>query len=103
MMKYSPDDFKDKLAGKQDKVAAVNEIKLRLATAGLDVAIKRRKLAGGVKIYFIITPPNPLADSGPWLDSVASVREFSQHTIQDHFPEASMTSGGSMGWTISEY
>lgn len=102
-MKYSPDDFKDKLAGRQDKVAAVNEIKEKHAVAGLNVAIKRRKLAAGVKIYFIVTPPDSLTDSATWLSNVASVRRFSQHTVQDHFPNASLTSGGSLSWTISEY
>ncbi len=103
MMKYSPDDFKDKLAGKQDKVAAVNEIKEALGRAGLGVSVKRRKLAGGVKLYFTITPPDSLTNAKGWLDGVAKIRSFTTDIIGKHFPEASMTSGGSMGWTISEY
>ena len=103
MMKYSPDDFKDKLAGKQDKVAAVNEIKEMLGRAGLKVTINRRKLAGGTKIYFTVTPPETLTNAVGWLDGVSKIRSFSTDIIGKHFPECSMTSGGSMGWTISEY
>lgn len=102
-MKYSPDDFKDKLAGKQDKIAAINAIKEAHGAAGLDIAIKRRKLASGKKIYFTVTPPKTVYDSSDWLNRVHSVRQFSQSTVQTYFPEASLTSGGPSGWTISEY
>ena len=102
-MKHSPEDFKDKLAGRQDKVAAVNEIQHDLAGAGLNCKVTRRKLASGVKIYFTITPPESVSAANNWMTSVESIRNYSVDVIAKHFPLAGMTSGGSMGWTIAEY
>jgi hypothetical protein len=102
-MKRSPEDFKDKLAGRQDKVAAVKEIKHDLAGAGLVCKTTRRKLATGVKIYFTVSPPDSVSMTKSWYDNVGSVRNYSVDTIAKHFPSASVTSGGPSGWTISEY
>jgi hypothetical protein len=96
-MRPTKDDFKDKLAGKQDKVAAVKSIKEELATAGLKVKVTRRKLASGTKIYFTITPPVSL-------DRRTDIaRNYSRNVIKMHFPEAILTSGGTLEWTIAEY
>ena len=102
-MKYSADDFKDKLKGKQDKVAAVKEIKHDLAGAGLVCKTARRKLATGVKIYFTVTPPDSVSMTKSWYDNVGSVRNYSVDVIAKHFPLAGVTSGGPSGWTIAEY
>jgi len=102
-MKYSPEDFKDKLSGYLDKPAAVNKIKHDLAGAGLNCKVVRRKLATGVKIYFTISPPESVGAENNWLTSVESVRNYSVDVIAKHFPLAGVTSGGSLGWTIAEY
>jgi len=95
-MRPNKDDFKDKLAGKQDKVAAVESIKKELVDAGLKVKVSRRKLASGVKIYFTVCIPVHL--TGP---NVA--RQFSKDIIQLQFPSATVTSGNATEWTIAEY
>lgn len=95
-MRPNKDDFKDKLAGKQDKVAAVESIKKELVDAGLKVKVSRRKLASGVKIYFTVCIPVLL--TGP---NVA--RQFSKDIIRHHFPTAVVTSGNATEWTIAEY
>lgn len=95
-MRPTKDDFKDKLAGRQDKVAAIKSIKEELATAGLKVKVTRRKLASGTKIYFTIAPPVSLGRPDV-------PRKYSRDVIRMHFPEASLTSGGTLEWTITEY
>lgn len=95
-MKHSPNDFKDLLAGKQDKVAAVKVIKKELTDAGLKVATSRRKLATGVKIYFTMSTP-------VLLDRPDAARNFSEDIIRIYFPMAHLTSGGPTEWTIAEY
>ena len=102
-MKRSPEDFKDKLAGRQDKIAAVNEIKHDLAGAGLTCKTSRRKLASGVKIYFIVSPPDSISGTKAWWDKVHSVRSYTLDVVGKHFPECSLTSGGPSGWTIAEF
>ena len=102
-MKYSADDFKDKLKGKQDKIAAIKEIKHDLAGAGLVCKTTRRKLATGVKIYFTVTPPDSVSMTKSWYDNVGSVRNYSVDVIAKHFPFAGVTSGGPSGWTVAEY
>ena len=102
-MKYSPEDFKDKLSGYLDKPAAVKEIKHDLAKAGLSVKTSRRKLATGVKIYFTVSPPESVSTTKSWYGEVGSVRNYSVDVIQKHFPLAGVTSGGPSGWTIAEY
>lgn len=102
-MKTTPDDFQDVLAGRQNKPDAVKQIKEDLAVSGLIVKTTRRKLAAGTKIYFTISPPPTISGTKEWYGRVGSVRNFSVDIIQKHFPEASVTSGGPSGWTISEY
>lgn len=102
-MKSTRDDFKDKLAGRQDKVAAVKEIKESLAQAGLILKVSRRKLASGTKIYFTVSPPETVSGGSDWLNRVAGVRDFTKSVIREHFPDASLTSGGPSTWTIAEY
>lgn len=102
-MKYSSEDFKDKLSGHLDKPAAVKEIKHDLAGAGLVCKTTRRKLATGVKIYFIVSPPDSVSMTKSWYDNVGNVRNYSVDVIAKHFPLAGVTSGGPSGWTIAEY
>lgn len=102
-MKTTPDDFQDMLAGRLNKPEAVKLIKHDIAKAGLVCKTFRRKLAGGTKIYFTISPPADIGGTKTWLDSVESVRNYSIDVIQKHFPNASITSGGPSSWTVSEY
>lgn len=102
-MKTTVEDFQDKLAGRQDKPAAVEAIKEAIKVSGLNISIQRRKLAGGTKIYFTITPPDKINDSAEWLRRAGSISKFTVDIIQKYFPKARVTSGGAGSWTISEY
>ena len=102
-MKTNPDDFQDVLAGRQNKPAAVKEIKEILSQSGLTVMVARRKLATGRKIYFTVSPPESVYETSDWPKNVGPVRNYSVDVIQKHFPLAGLTSGGSISWTIAEY
>lgn len=102
-MKTTPDDFQDLLAGRLNKPEAVKLIKNDLARAGLVCKTSRRKLISGTKIYFTVSPPSDIGSTKEWYNRVESVRNYSIDIIRKHFPNASITSGGPSGWTISEY
>jgi len=102
-MKTTADDFQDVLAGRQNKPEAVKQIKEEIGQAGLIVKTSRRKLAGGTKIYFTISPPESVYDSPEWFKRVKSVRDFTVDVIGKHFPMASITSAGPSTWTVAEY
>lgn len=97
-MKFTAEDFKDRLAGGQDKHEAVEDIKFALTTLmQYKCKVARRKTAKGHKIYFTIEPLEGYEPPGNawWKESL----EY----IKTHFPDANLTSGGSSSWTIAEY
>lgn len=102
-MKTTADDFQDVLAGRQNKPEAVKQIKEDLGCSGLIVKTTRRKLAGGTKIYFVISPPQAVYDSPEWRKRCESVRHFTVDVIGKHFPMAGITSASASTWTVAEY
>lgn len=99
-MKHTAEDFKDILAGKPNKFAYINFLKLIFKEQGYHYKIRRRKLASGQKFYFYISIIDfdiDLDDSDDswWYHSINLIRAF--------FPKARLTSGSISGWTIAEY
>lgn len=96
-MKHTAEDFKDILAGELDKPAAVNRIIAWLDANDMTCKIVRRRTAAGRKIYFNII--NRIEE----LDQVQGQRDRAQHIIKLTFPNAHLTSAGSITWTIAEF
>lgn len=96
-MKFTAEDFANRLAGGMDKHAAVKRIKEILTGLEYKCKIQRRQTAAGLKIYFIIEPANEDRDyPSPWWRETSDI-------IEKDFPKSHLTSGGSLGWTIAEY
>ena len=97
-MKFTAEDFANSLAGGMDKHKAVADIKHTLMVVmEYKCKITRRKTATGEKIYFVIEPANEDREyPSPWWKETETY-------IRTWFPDARLTSGGSMGWTIAEY
>ena len=98
-MKFTAEDFKDRLAGDMDKVAAVEAIKEKLAEENYSCKISRRQTATGRKIYFKIAPLFE-ADSEEYATPWWAMSEL---TIQEYFPNCRLISGSNSSWTIAEY
>ena len=95
-MKFTAEDFANRLAGGMDKHTAVDTIKAELTKRGYKCKIVRRQTATGKKIYFVIEPYGEQSFCNPWWKDSESI-------IRAHFPDCRLTSGGSTGWTIAEY
>ena len=106
-MKQRPKDLLDVLAGKDDKVAKVNELKASLKgyKDSLTFRVQRRKL-GDIKkekLYFYAEAigaqyinTNETMWGGPF-------RSFMLNSVRNHFPRARVTSAGTYNVTIAEY
>jgi len=98
-MKFTPEDFANRLAGGMDKHEAVEKIKKSLEKDFYKCKITRRQTAQGLKIYFVIEPvfmPDHESYISPWWLT-------SETTIHKYFPDARLTSGSNTGWTIAEF
>lgn len=100
-MKHIAEDFKDILAGKLNKVEAIELLENILEKNGHHCKITRRKIATGHKIYFHINRIDVNFDST--YDDYDSWWHASENIIQIYFPKAHLISGGIDGWVIAEY
>ena len=97
-MKFTNEDFLDRLAGGPDKHDFVKKIKESCLHEGLKVKITRRDSANGKKIYFHVSRmhDDECYDSSPfWY--------YSEEIIKKYFPDAYLTSGCKRDWTFAEF
>jgi hypothetical protein len=96
-MKFTAEDFANRLAGGMDKHEAVKNIKEELTGLAYKCKIARRQTATGRKIYFTIEPELPDGEyCRPWWKD-------SEEIVLKYFPDAHITSGSSSTWTFAEY
>jgi hypothetical protein len=103
-MKHKATDMKEILTTGEDRVAKVNELKKIFADHKdkMTFRVTRRKLASGVKFYF------HLEVVGEWREDETfswkqGLRGFALPIIQERFPEANLTSGGTLSMTIAAH
>lgn len=93
MIKLRPEDMKDKLAGKPDRILLAEEIRRRLTAQNFGVKIARRKTAAGWKFYFTVES----------LERLPSDLKWAQTAIKQYFPNSHLTSGCPTEVTIAEF
>lgn len=103
-MKHKSNDLKEILTTGEDRVAKVNKLKALFAKHKdkLTFRVTRRKLADGTKFYFHFEVV------GEWRETESfswkqGLRGFVMPIVKEQFPEANLTSGGTLSMTIASH
>lgn len=104
-MKHKPTDMKEILTTGEDRVAKVNELKEFFSRHkdSMKFSVTRRKLASGIKFYFHVQAVGVQYLDNPDIMWKDPLRDFVMDAIKREFPEAYLTSGGTIYMTFASH